>query len=161
MAYKIALLPITEISDIFNKVTFPVFTAIGGDRSRLRTAFWKTFLTVLSLSIPFAIVLIIFPTQLVRIMLGEQWLTIVPLLPVLGIFGAYRAVLDTCFPLFLSVKKQQYITWMTLWSITGLALTILPFVTWWGLPGAALSALVGTLIATPYVIYRIWYVLYR
>lgn len=160
MAYRIAILPITEISDVFNRVTFPVYTAIGGDRVRLRIAFWKVAATMSAFSIPFGIILSLFPVQLVQLFLGSQWLSIAPLLPLLALFGVLRAISGASFPLFLSVKKQEYITVFTFISILGLAVTIWPFVTWWGAYGAALAALVGSLVAVPYLSYRIWTVLY-
>lgn len=160
MAYRIAILPITEISDVFNRVTFPVYTAIGGDQVRLRTAFWKVAATISAFSIPFSIVLSLFPVQLVQLFLGSEWLSIAPLLPLLALFGVLRAISGASFPLFLSVKKQEYITVFTLISILGLAVTIWPFVSWWGAYGAALAALVGSLVAVPYLCYRVWTVLY-
>lgn len=160
MAYRIAILPITEISDVFNRVTFPVYTEIGGDQLRLRTAFWKVMATMALFSIPFGIVLYLIPEFLVKLFLGDQWLSIAVLLPLLGVFGVIRALSGASYPLFLSVKKQEYITAFTLISIFGLAVTIWPFVTWWGAYGAALSALVGSLLALPYLSYRVWTVLY-
>lgn len=160
MAYRIAILPITEISDVFNKVTFPVYTAIGGDKERLKAAFWKVVLTMTAFSVPFGLLLTFMPQQLVRLFLGNQWLSIVPLLPLLGLFGVVRAISGASFPLFLALKKQEYITTLTLISIIGLAATIWPFTAWWGSYGAALSAMVGAALAIPYLSYRIWTVLY-
>jgi O-antigen/teichoic acid export membrane protein len=160
MAYRIAILPITEVSDVFNRVTLPVYIAIGGDQVRLRTAFWKVLSTMTAISIPFGIVLALFPTFLVKVFLGSQWLSIVSLLPLLAVFGVLRAISGACYPLFLAVKKQEYVTMFTLISIIGLAVTIWPFVTWWGTYGAALAAMVGAVLALPYLFYRIWTVLY-
>src|SRR6185369_8646059 len=35
VAYSFSILPITEISDVFSRVTFPIFTQIAEDRRRL------------------------------------------------------------------------------------------------------------------------------
>lgn len=161
MAYRISILPITEVSDVFNKVTFPVYTAIGGDVARLRKAFWKVVAAMSVFSIPFAVVLSLFPTQIVTFFLGNQWLMIVPLLPLLAVFGVVRAVSGASYPLFLAVKKQEYVSTFTLISIIGLAATIWPFTSMWGTYGAALSAMVGALVALPYLFFRVWTVLYR
>lgn len=161
MAYRIAILPITEISDVFNRVTFPIYTAIGGDPLRLRKAFWKVVGTMSAFSVPFGIVLTLFPNQIVSFFLGSQWLAITPLLPILALFGVVRAVSGACYPLFLSIKKQEYITIFTLISIVGLVATVWPFTTLWGAYGAALSALVGAVVALPYLLYRVWTVLYK
>ncbi len=161
MAYRIAILPITEVTDVFNRVTFPVYLAIGGDKHRLRTAFWKVVGTMCAISTPFAILITLFPQQLVTLFLGTQWLAITPLLPLLALFGIVRAISGASYSLFLSVKKQEYISYFTLISLAGLALTIWPFVTWWGSYGAALAALLGAVIALPYLFFRIWTVLYR
>ena len=48
-SYKISTLTISEIVEVTNKVTFPVYTKFSEDRDRLFNAFKKVFLTSSSL----------------------------------------------------------------------------------------------------------------
>ncbi len=153
MAYSFAILPITEISDVFSRVTFPVYAKIAGDKERLLKAFIKTTLVIASLSLPFGVLLYFFSEEIVSIVLGEKWLAAAPILPILGIFAVVRAISGSSSALFLAVGKQEYVTVVTLVSILGLIIPIIPFVIRFGLLGAAISALIGTIIAVPFFIY--------
>ncbi|MEK7571938.1 MAG: oligosaccharide flippase family protein [Patescibacteria group bacterium] len=153
MGYSFSMLPITEIADVFARVTFPVYTKIAGDLARLRRAFIKTTVLIAGLAISFGLVLWFFPQEIVLLILGEKWLAVVPILPVLAAFGVIRAISGSSSALFLAVGKQEYLTVVTFVSITGLLLVIFPLVHLYGLLGAAFSALTGSLIAAPLYVY--------
>ena len=152
MAYNISMLPITDVSDVISKVTFPVYTIISDDKPRLRKAFLRTILLVTLILLPFG-VLIIFPYEIVKIVLGQKWLGMVAVLRILVIFGVIRAISGSTSALFLSVGKQKYVTIVTLVSMLGLVVTIVPLVLRMGIYGAGISALIGTLIAIPFMLY--------
>ena len=156
MAYRLATLPITEVSDVFMKVTFPIYGKVVGDQGRLRRAFTKTSLAVIGLSIPFGLLLILFPSQIVQIVLGDQWLAIIPLLPILGIFGVLRAITNSCFSLFLAVKKQEYVTVVTVVGLLAMIVILLPLVSVYGMLGVAYAALIGSLVVLPVAGFYTW-----
>lgn len=155
MAYKISSLPMTEVSDVIQKVTFPVYSKISEDKQRLKMAFLKSFWGTLVLVLPFSVVLLLFPGPLVKIILGEKWLGAVGVIKILAFFGIIRALTETTYPLFLSLKKQKYVSLITLISIMGLVITIIPLVKSYGIVGAGASGLVGSILAIPIVIYLI------
>ncbi len=153
IAYSLSILPITEIADVFSRVTFPVYTKIAGDKARLRKAFIKTQLVIASLTIPLGIILFIFPTEIVSLILGEKWLGAVVILPTLAVFGVIRATSGSASALFLAVGKQEYVTAATLVSTLGLIIPLIPLVMKYGIYGAALSALIGSIAAVPVFVY--------
>jgi len=153
MAYKISSLPITEVADVFGKVTFPVFTKIAEDRHRLKRAFIKTTLSLTLLVLPFGILLYLFPEEIITVIFGESWLMAAPAIRILAIFGIVRAISGSSSALFLAVKKQEYVTGLTLVSIVGLALTIIPLVKYYGILGASISALIGSIVTLPLIGY--------
>ena len=153
MAYKISSLPLTEVSGVVQKVTFPVYVKIAADRLRLKRAFIKSLAATAILVLPLGIALLVFPSPIVRIILGERWLAIVPVVRVMSFFGVIRAIIASSYPVFLSLKKQKYITYAMLAGISGLMLTIVPFVKNYGIVGAGLSALTGTLFEIPVIVF--------
>lgn len=155
MGYKISTLPISEGADVVSKVTFPIYTRISNERLRLKRAFLKTTLALSALTIPFGLILFIFSKEIVAIILGEKWLEVVPALRVLAIFGVVRAISGSASALFLAVERQEYITIVTLISIVGLAVSIIPLVLRFGIVGAGISALIGSLLAVPVFVYFI------
>lgn len=149
MAYRISLLPITEVADVVQKVVFPVYSKISDDRERLKKAFLKTLFFISLLSISIGIILFFFSEGVVFILLGERWMSIIPVLRVLAVFGVIRSISGSTAALFLSVNKQEYVTAVTFISIFGLVITIVPLVNSFGILGAGISALVGTLLSVP------------
>lgn len=155
MAYKISTLPISEVTDIVSKVVFPVYTIIGEDKARLKSAFTKSTLVIAATTISMGMILFLFPREILLIALGDKWLSAVPVLRVLAVYGVLRAISGSASALFLGVGKQEYVTTMTFLRFIGLAITIYPLVQMFGLVGAGYSALISVLIEIPVIAYYI------
>lgn len=156
MAYKISILPISEVTDVVSKVVFPIYSRIEDNKRRLIKAFLKSTLVVSLLTILIGTILYLFTEEIVLLILGKSWLVSVPVLKVLAIYGVLRAIFGSASALFLGVGKQKYVTIMTLGRFLGLALTIIPFVSIFGLIGAAFSALFSVIVEIPIIIYFIF-----
>lgn len=155
MAYKLSTLPISEVTDVVSKVVFPVYAKIVEDKARLKSAFIKSTLVIVTTTMVMGMVLFLFPRQVVLIVLGEKWLPAIPVLRVLVIYGVLRAISGSASALFLGIGKQKYVTSMTFLRFIGLAITIYSFVQMFGLVGAGYSALTSVLFEIPIVVYYI------
>lgn len=155
VAYKISSLPITEVADVFSRVTFPVFSKISTDARRVKTAFFKTLAGISLLVTPVGLAIFLFPETVILVVLGNKWLAAVPVLKILAIFGIIRAIVLSTFTLFLAAKKQEYVTFSTFVGILGLGATIIPMVARFGILGAGYSALIGATVTLPI---SIWFV---
>ena len=155
MAYKFSTLPISEVTDVVSKVVFPVYSIIGEDKARLKSAFIKSTSAIAVAAIAMGIILFLFPREIVLIGLGDKWLSVVPVLKVLAIYGVLRAISGSVSALFLGVEKQKYVTNMTFLRFAVLAITIYPFVQMYGILGAGYSALLSVLIEIPLIVYYI------
>jgi len=153
MAYKISMLPISEGSDVIGRVTFPVFTKISDDLPRLKKAYIKSLILIAGLVIPMGSIFYFFPREIIAIILGEKWLDAAEVLQVLALFGVIRALSISVISPLYALEKQEYITIITLISFTGMAATIIPFVSLWGIVGAGYAALSGTIISLPVIGY--------
>lgn len=156
MAYKISTLPISEVTDVVSKVTFPVYSKINEDKRRLKNAFIKSTTVIASVTIVMGIILFLFPETAISILLGDKWLTAVPVVQILAVYGVLRAISGSASSLFLGVGKQQYVTMMTFFRFVGLAITIYPFIQMYGMVGAGYSALLSVIIEIPIIIYYVW-----
>lgn len=155
MAYRISMLPITEIADVISKVTFPIYVKISDDSRRLKLAFLKTILVVSALCIPVGAILVLFSKQIITIILGAKWIEASAALQILAIFGVIRSITGISSALFLAVKKQEYSMIVTFVSFITLAVSIIPLVNTFGLIGAGFSAVIGSVAAIPVSIYYI------
>lgn len=153
VAYRIAILPITTIGSSFYGVTFPVFVKIKDDRKRLLKAYLKIVVSVTVLVLPIGGLIILFPREIVLIILGDKWVEMTGVLRILAVYAIIRSISSTAAPLFLAVKKQQYLATYSFIATVVLFVTIIPFIKMYGLYGAGLSALVSWLFAIPFVIY--------
>lgn len=152
-AYAVSTLPVSEIGQIFNKVTFPVYVAIGGDKDRLKKAFLKTISVITALVIPFSLILILFSRPIILIVLGEKWLAIEPVLKILAIFGALKSVLNFSYSLFFSLKLQNLVMYSELMGIIGMGAAIYPMTVKYGIAGAGASTIIAFICSLPVVIF--------
>ncbi len=151
VAYRISILPISEISDVVNKVIFPVYSKIEGDRDRLRKAFVKTTSIVSVATLLLGVLIFTFPETIVTVVLGQQWLNAVPVLKILSIYGVLRGVLSPSSAVFLAIERQEYVTIMTLTRFGVLLITIIPFVLMFGVLGAVYSAILSAVGEIPVI----------
>ncbi len=155
MAYKISTLPITEIADVFIKVTFPVYAKISKEKLRLKRAFIKTTLIVSSIVVPFGLVIFVFAHPIVKIILGEQWLNAVPVLRILAFFGIIRAISHPSIALLLALQKQEIVMFNTLINLGIMLVLIVPFIAHYGLVGSGYAVLLSSLVSMPIVFFSV------
>jgi len=153
VAYKISSLPISEISDVVSKVTFPVYVKIGRDYKRIKDAFTKTILISGGLIALAGIIIFFFARLIVLAVLGPNWLAAVPVLKILAVFGVVKGISNGAYSLFLAVNKQEYVTAVTLLGIVGLFIPIIPLTLRYGLIGTGYSVIIGSLVTIPLIIF--------
>lgn len=149
VAYKISSLPVSEVGDVFARVMFPVYTKLSNEPERLKNAFLKTTVSLSVLSLTMGLFLFALGGEIIRIFLGEDWLSAVPLVRVLSIFGVVSAIGNSVNSLFLAVEKQKYVTIITFIAVLGLGVSIVPLTLRYGLNGAVWAPLVGSLVSLP------------
>ncbi|MDE2590009.1 MAG: oligosaccharide flippase family protein [Patescibacteria group bacterium] len=147
MAYKLALLPNTEISNNAATVTFPVYTKIAHDLQRLKRAVLKTTGLVSLFSIIIAVILYIFPNQIIGIILGKQWEAAAPVLQILVIYGALRSISGSIIPAFLALKMQKTVAVINFVSLATLMIGVIPCILFYGLRGAGYAVLFSSITA--------------
>ncbi|MBI1864030.1 lipopolysaccharide biosynthesis protein [Candidatus Woesebacteria bacterium] len=153
MAYKLATLPITEVADVFGKVTLPIYVKISGDTKRIKRAFIKSTIGIAFLTIPFGIVLILFSKQIILIILGKNWLDAAPAVQFITVYAILRAIINPALTLFLSVKKQEYVTSVILLGTITLGISIIPLTVKLGLVGAGISTIIAVSVMIPMTIF--------
>lgn len=80
-------LPVDNISNALNKVTYPLFSKIQDDDEKLRAVYKIILKTVIFIIAPIMICIIVIAEPLIRFLLTEKWLAAVPYLQILSIAG--------------------------------------------------------------------------
>ena len=155
MAYKVSYLPISEITDVANRVIFPVYAKIEGDKKRLLAAFWKTTAIISIFTTIAGVIIFLFPLQIISIILGPQWISVASVLRILAVYAILRAALGPASAMFLAAGKQNYVTLMTFVRFSVLVITIYPLVLKYGMVGAGFSALFSALVEVPIILFLI------
>jgi lipopolysaccharide exporter len=154
-SYSIATLPVSGVSDIFNRVLFPVFVKMSDDLDKLKKSFYKSAGIVVLISFLFGLLIYFFAHPIILVFLGEKWLEIEPTLKVLAYFGILKSILNSSYSMFLSMKMQKTVMLSEMFGIAGMAITILPLVKTYGTVGAGYAAIIGVLISLPVVLYNV------
>jgi lipopolysaccharide exporter len=154
-AYTISTAPLTEVGDVFFRVTFPVFSKISGESARLKSAFFKNTLVNFILMTGAGIFIFIFAGPIVHILFGKGWDAAIPVVKFLTILGVVRGVASSTNSMLVAREKQKYSAIITLVSTLGLWATIIPLTKIYGIIGAGMAATLGTLISLPVTIYYV------
>jgi len=152
-AYKISTLTISEVVEVTNKVTFPVYSKLSEDKDRLFRAFKKVFISSSGIAIILGLGIYIFAEQIVLILLGPSWTAAIPVVKVLAIYGIFRAIFGNFSAVFLSLEKQKYVAIMTLARLLALCLFIFPLVSLFGMVGAGYAMIVSILVEIPIILF--------
>lgn len=155
IAYRISNMPATEISHIISQVTFPAYSKLQDNISKLREGYLKVLQVTAFLSFPIAGLIFILAPDFTRIFLGEKWVPMIPAMQVLALFGLIRSIGTTTGPLFQAVGKPEIATRLQFAKLILLLLVIYPFTMWWGIFGAALAVLFNTLLINPFAEYKV------
>jgi O-antigen/teichoic acid export membrane protein len=153
-AYSALMGPLGQLRAPTTTVALPVLSRLQDDESRFgayvqrgQVALGYTFLPAIALAAGAA-------DPLVRILLGDKWLAVVPIFSAL----AFAAVFDTLpyvgFWVYLSRGLTAHLLRFTV-AVTTLRLTCIVVGSWWGPVGVAVGIAVATGLAWPLSLWRL------
>lgn len=92
---------------VFGSVLFPSYAKIQDDRPRLARAYLKSTNLVFLLIVPFALGMVIIAPLMVKTLIGEQWLPIIPLLQIFSLYSFTYPISANSSPIFRAVGKPN------------------------------------------------------
>ncbi len=90
-AENLRLFPVTQLSNVIDKVTYPLFSEIDND-VQLKDVYRKVMKTSLFVVIPIMLILIVVAKELFSFVFGEKWLPAVPFFQILAIASIVRPI---------------------------------------------------------------------
>ena len=87
-AFSTQQFPVSLLSAVINRVTFPVFSQLSHNPDSLRPAVRRTQVSIMVLTLPMMFGLAVVAKSLVLVLFGQKWLPCVPYLRVLSVAGA-------------------------------------------------------------------------
>lgn len=145
VAYQIAKAPAAEVSSIVSSVTFPAYSKLQDDIDSLRAVFFKTIQVTTFVSFPVAVGIIVTAPVFVTGFLGSEWLPIIPVMQLIGVYSLLISLGATFGPVWKALGRPDYITKLVFTRIVIMAILIFPATSQFGIVGAA-GVIVGVYI---------------
>lgn len=144
-AYKILLVPINNLNAPLFTVAMPMLSRLARQPEAYRHAYLSMVEKLNMVVMPCAALLIAIPDQIVRALLGEQWLGASPIVVWMGVAALYQPIAYTSSWLFMTQDRTREMFW---WGMIGSALSAVTIVAGlpWGATGVAATFAVGGLV---------------
>jgi len=148
MAFMIANLPTTEISQVVSHVTFPAYSKIQEDTQRFANAYLKVMQMITFIAVPLAGAIFTFTPDLISLLFSNKWMPVVPIVRILVWAGLLKALIDTTSSVFNAVGKPEIITKWQIVNFIVLGLSIYPLAKLWGIVGISSAVLMSNAVTT-------------
>ena len=114
MAKQLALMPTDKISSVVNMLSAPIMAELQNQPNLMRVALFRALRFAAIFSLPACVGAVFVAPDLVAVMLGEQWMPIVPLLRALMLYSGMRAM-DVLLPsVLLARRRERFLLWYCL-----------------------------------------------
>jgi O-antigen/teichoic acid export membrane protein len=114
MADDVAHLPGLKISPVINMLTSPVMAELQTDIDRLREAFYRALRLTAALVVPTSAGIALVADDMVPVLLGPKWLAAAPLIRLLSLYAAVRAVDVMMPPVLFARRRERFLFWYCL-----------------------------------------------
>jgi O-antigen/teichoic acid export membrane protein len=143
MAWRVAVLPMIQVAQVLSAVTIGAYAKLQDSPDRLRRAYLRVLSAVALLTVPLSVGAAVYGDILVRLVLGPRWEAMVPLLGLLVLQGAARAVALTVEPLLYGVGHPRAVAVLAILELVVVGTALGPLTLWLGLRGAAVAVAAG------------------
>lgn len=138
-AFALALLPVAEFGRTLGNALFPLFAKIASGKRE--DSFFRVTEIVFAFTIPASIGIFALAPDIVRIVYGERWLPMVPLVSALALYGLLRTFETVGAPFFNGIGKPKVVTTAFFAQLLAMAFLLVPLLRAHGLVGAAWAML--------------------
>lgn len=107
LAYKIMLYPLQFISDIVNKVTYPIYSKIQDENEKIKNIYKKVTVSIALITMPLMIGLMLLCKPFVLTVFGDKWKPVIVLVMILAPVGIVQSILTTVSPLYLTKGRTD------------------------------------------------------
>lgn len=153
IAYRFSNAPATEVTHVVARVAFPAFSKVQDDVDRLRAGYFRVVQLSTVVAFPMAAGIIGVAPQFVPVVLGDQWDEVVPLMQILTVWGAVRALGATVGAMFKAIGRPDVQVYLQALKVAIIALTIYPAAERFGVLGVAGVVVANSFVIQPILLY--------
>jgi len=114
MAKDLAMLPTSKISNVINTLSSPMMAELQTDVEAMRGAFYRAVRLTSAIALPTSTGVALVADVLVPVMFGPNWEKAVPILRLLCVYAAVRAVDTLLPPVLIARRRQGFLFWYCL-----------------------------------------------
>lgn len=144
-AYTLMLFPLQNITWALGNVLFSAFATIQDDNARFRSGYLRATRLIALITFPVMLGMMATAGPLIRTILGERWLAVIPIVVILAPVGLVQSVTSTVGQIYMAKGRTDL---QFRWAIIS-GVVILPAM-WiglrWGAPGVAATYTIATLL---------------
>jgi lipopolysaccharide exporter len=143
VVFNIAEMLTRGLSDVIARVVFPAYARMVGQGRDLCDGFDEVWRVSVLMLLPITGILVVLPSEIIQILLGNQWVNAASALALLAIGETLRALAVPFGSIIVASGRTRSLSRLKLVEAAIFCAVIIPFTQAWGLSGAA-----GSLILT-------------
>jgi len=136
MAKDLAMLPTAKISNVVNTLSSPMMAELQTDVEAMRGAFYRAVRLTSAIALPTSTGLALVADDMVAVLLGPKWLPAVPILRLLCLYAAVRAVDTLLPPVLIARRRQRFLFWYVFALLIAMPAAVALGASWNGAAGA-------------------------
>ncbi|WP_051243276.1 lipopolysaccharide biosynthesis protein [Azohydromonas australica] len=148
VAHEVSQLPTSELLFPIMRAAYPGYSLVARDAEKLKATYLSVQEAVLLLTLPAAVGVIVLAEPLVLALLGPKWIDAIPVVRVLGVYGAIKMFQSTNNAIF-NVLGKPYVNTVLAALECVIVLPLLALLLSHGLATAAWSYLAALAVAVP------------
>jgi len=139
LAYRISNISVTEITHVISSVTFPAYSKLQNNTTKLKKALKLTLNTTTFITLPLSAGIFILAPELTKLFLGESWIAAIPVIRILSIYGGMRSIAAIFGPIYRATDNLEVPLKINITQLVILMIIIWPFSNKFGTEGASIA----------------------
>lgn len=137
VGYTIGRLAGGEIARVASLVGYPALSELQESRKALSAGLLLMLRLLLSITVPMAVGLAVLAPEIVRTVLGAQWVAAIPVVQLLMVWAVAQTLVTVVNRGLYVVGKPHLITWVRVVNCAGVVSILYWIILRWGIAGAA------------------------
>ena len=155
VSYELASMPGAELVAPINRAVYPAYSRLAGDNEALCREYLSVMSMICLVAIPAVAGIAATANIIVPLVLGPNWISAIPILQVLAMFGISQVMLSNAYALFLSLGRGDVFSRLNGLFVVILIALLVVLVPKYGVVGGAYAYLITALVTLPLSIFVI------
>ncbi len=145
-AYKLMMLPVSNVSSSMSRVLFPSFSSIQEQHDRIRSIYLRSCRVISLVTFPVMFGVCATADHLIPAAIGAKWVDMIPVLKVLCLIGAIQSISRLMSNLYLSQGRTD-LQFRVTCLLRGIMVAGIVIGLNWGIVGVATGYLIAVAVA--------------